>query len=568
MSVVLALNEFYHDTAAALVVDGRLAALMEQERLDRRKHAEGFALLGPPPWEAIRWCLDRAGLAMRDVDRIAVSFDADAARALGILAGIVRGNLERASIGNTLRNRIQLEDPALRFFGGLTVGMARRRAFLAELSRQCEAPVEVVNHHLAHAASTFFPSGFDDAAVVVVDGQGDACPTSIWEGRGDRLVLRDLEPEPENSLGVLYRAVSLALGFTFMDAGKTMGLAAWGRPREPFLSMLLPEGERYTIDWTLVKRVTRHHARYRGELQDVHRDMAASVQQRLEEVGVRLARRARALARSQRVCLAGGVALNCNMNARILADEGTADLWVQPGAMDMGCALGAGLVAAWRAGDRIERGFDVYTGTAWSDASIEAAIRDRGLSYRRVGDPADAAAERLARREIVGWFQGRTEFGPRALGSRSILANPDRVETRDRANRVKQRELWRPLAPAVLEEKAGEWFEDAARSPYMTLTFRFRPEKAPLVPAVVHADGSARVQTVSRSDHPEFRRCIERFEARTGLPMVMNTSYNRRGEPIVHTPAEAVASFEAREEMDCLVAGPFVVERRPAGGDP
>jgi carbamoyltransferase len=565
VSVVLALNEFYHDTAAALVVDGRAVAFIEQERLDRRKHAEGFALLGPPPWAAIRWCLDRGGVAWREVDRIAVSFDADAARALGILAGIVRGNLERASIGNTLRNRFQLEDPALRFFGGLSLGMARRRAFLDALSRRCDAPLEVVNHHLAHAASTYYPSGFDDAAVLVVDGQGDACPTSIWEGRGDRLVLRDMEPEPENSLGGLYRAVSLALGFSFMDAGKTMGLAAWGRPREPFLSMLLPQGDRYTIDWTLVKRVTRHHARYEGDLQDVHRDLAASVQQRLEEVGVRLARRARTLAQSPRVCLAGGVALNCNMNARILHDEGTEGIWVQPGAMDMGCALGAGLVAARRAGDRIERGFDVYSGTAWSEGAIEAAIRERGLTCRRVPDPADAAAERLARREIVGWFQGRTEFGPRALGSRSILANPDRVETRDRANRVKQRELWRPLAPAVLEEQAGEWFEDVARSPYMTLTFRFRPEKVPLVPAVVHADGSARVQTVNRTDHPEFRRCIERFEARTGLPMVMNTSFNRRGEPIVHTPTEAVASFVAREEMDCLVAGPFVVERPGIG---
>ncbi|MBN1336007.1 MAG: carbamoyltransferase [Deltaproteobacteria bacterium] len=568
MSVVLGLNEFFHDTAAALVVDGRLVALIEQERLDRRKHAEGFALLGPPPWEAIRWCLTRAGLSFRDVDRIAVSFDADAPRALGILAGIVRGNLERASVRNTLRNRFQLEDPALRFFGGLTLGMARRRAFLEDLSRRCDAPVEVVNHHLAHAASAFFPSGFDDAAIVVLDGQGDACPTSLWEGRGDRLVLRDLEPDPENSLGILYRAISLALGFTFMDAGKTMGLAAWGRAREPYLSMLRPEGDRYTIDWPLVKRITRHHARYSGELQDVHRDMAASVQQRLEEVGVRLARRARVLARSPRICLAGGVALNCNMNARILTDEGTEGIWVQPGAMDMGCALGAALVAAQRAGDRLERGFDVYSGTAWSAASIEAALCQRGLAFHRVEDPADAAAERLARREIVGWFQGRTEFGPRALGSRSILANPDRAETRDRTNRVKQRELWRPLAPAILEEKASEWFEDAARSPYMTLTFRFRPDRIPLVPAVVHADGSARVQTVNRTDHPEFRRCIERFEARTGIPMVMNTSFNRRGEPIVHTPEEALASFEAREEMDCLVAGPFVVERTPGSKTP
>jgi len=562
VSVVLGLNEFFHDTAAAVVVDGELRALVEQERLDRRKHAPGFALGGPAPWAAVDWCLERAGLRYADVDVVAASFQADALRSLAILGQLVRGNRGRSSLRGTLRNRFRYGDPALDFLGGLTLGQARRRVFLRKLAARCQAPVEKINHHLAHAASAFYPSGFERSAVIVIDGMGDATPTSIWDGRDGRLALRRMESDPANSLGVLYRTISLALGFSFMDAGKTMGLAAYGEPDERFTPMLQEHGDWYRIDWPLVKRIAGEHARSSGELQDVHRAMAASLQRQLERVGLRLARTARALTGSTRLCLAGGVALNCNMNSRILLQGGLDGLYIQPGAMDMGCALGAAQVQAQRVGDEPGRAFSVYCGPEASDAEIEAALRARGLPYRRVDDPVEEAASLLSRDEVLGWFQGPMEFGPRALGARSILANPARVATRDRVNRIKRREMWRPLAPAMLEERLGEWFREVAPTPHMTLTFQFLPEQARRVPAVVHRDGSARVQSVSRDDLPIFHALLRRFEDKTGLPVVMNTSFNDRGEPIVCTPAQAVRTFQARK-LDALVIGQFMA--RPFG---
>jgi carbamoyltransferase len=565
MSVVLGLNEFFHDTAACVVVDGRLVALVEQERLDRRKHAPGFALRGPPPWDAIHWCLQRAGLTLRQIDHIAVSFDARGHRPLALLGGLIAGNLQRSHPLDTVRNRTRLEDPASDFVAGLTLGMRRRRAFLRELSSQAGAPIEVVDHHRAHAASTFWPSGFEHSAVVVLDGMSDASPTTLWEGGPDGLRLLRQVAAPSDSLGVLYRTVSLALGFRFMDAGKTMGLAAYGEPRAPFLDMLRVTDQGYRIDWRLVRALCHRHGRRRGDLSQVHKDMAASLQHQLERTGRALAGLSLELSGARRVALAGGVALNCNMNACILAHPGVEEVYVQPGAMDQGCALGAALDLAQRLGDPPRPGgFSVYTGPRWTDDEIERALRAHGARYERVSDPAQAGAELLAARKIVGWFQGPMEFGPRALGSRSVLGNPDRRETRDRVNRLKGREAWRPLAPSVLEDAMDLWFEGAAPSPHMTLTFRFRPEQAARVPAVVHQDGSARVQSVVASEHPLYHRLISAFRDATGLPMVLNTSFNRRGEPIVCTPAQALECFEAMA-IDAMVMGPFLLHHHSPG---
>lgn len=565
MSVVLGLNEFFHDTAACVVVDGRVAALVEQERLDGRKHAPGFALMGPPPWAAIHWCLERAGLSLGQVDHIAVSFEADGLRALGMLAGLVTGNLRRSHPLDTLRNKLSLGDPATDFVRGLTQGMVQRSAFLDELSQRCGAPVQVIDHHRAHAASAYWPSGFDHAAIVVLDGMSDSWPTTLWEGR--RGVLRLIRPVavPGNSLGVLYRTVSLALGFRFMDAGKTMGLAAYGEPRAPFLDMLRVHASGYRIDWALVRRLCRRHGRSEGELTQVHMDMAASVQHQLERAGAALARQALRLTGASHVCLAGGVALNCNMNARILALPGVEAIYVQPGAMDQGCALGAALALASKLGQQppCER-LSVYTGDIPQGDDIARELVAAGLGHQRVDDPAQAAAELLAEGKIIGWVQGPMEFGPRALGARSILASPDRMETRDRVNRLKGREAWRPLAPSVLEGQLADWFEQPSPSPHMTLTMRFVPSMAERVPAVVHHDGTARVQSVSATEHPGYHRLLSAFHRLTGLPMVLNTSFNRRGEPIVHTPRQALESFEALR-IDALVMGDRVIPHPSPG---
>ena len=293
--------------------------------------------------------------------------------------------------------------------------------------------------------------------------------------------------------------------------------------------------------------------------------MAASVQHQLERTGEMLARVALRLADAQCVALAGGVALNCNMNARILALPEVHEVYVQPGAMDQGCAIGAALELASRLGDTPDSGgFSVYTGSRWTEEEMLHAIQARSASYERVDDSVEAAASLLAERKIVGWFQGAMEFGPRALGARSVLGNPDRLETRDRVNRLKGREEWRPLAPSVLEDQLSSWFHAPAPSPHMTLTFRFLEHQIDRVPAVVHQDGSARVQSVSTTDHPSYHRLIQAFYDKTGLPMVLNTSFNLRGEPIVATPAQALDSFEAMG-IDALVMGPFVL-RHPQPG--
>lgn len=560
MSVILGLNEFFHDTAAALAVDGQLVAMVEQERLDRRKHAPGFALGGAGPWEAIRFCLSRAGLAPDQVDRVAVAFDGGGLRGLGLLAGLVRGNLHRGGPLQTLRHGLSLGDPALRFIPGLTLGLRRRQRFLSELGAYCHAEVVAVNHHLAHAASAFYPSGFSSAAVLVVDGMSDAGPTSIWRGTDQGLRLLELWGDPADSLGVLYRTVSLALGFSFMDAGKTMGLAGHGQTRPAFEAMLeVAEDGRYRICWDQVRKLVRTHARRRGEpLQPVHRDLAASLQARLETVGVALARRARRLARCEDLCLAGGVALNCPMNSRILLDGLPGRLFVQPGAMDMGCALGAALELGRTLGDRPDRGhFDLYSGPSFGDAEVMQALRQPNLPHRYCEDIAGEVAGLLARGQVVGWFQGAMEFGPRALGARSILAHPARTETRDRVNRLKGREPFRPLGPAILEERLSDYFENAHPCPHMTYAFRVRPEKHHEIAAVVHADHTARVQTVSPGHPPLLHRLITAFAEQSGLPLVINTSFNRRGEPIVCTPAQAVRAFLGLG-LDALAIGSYL----------
>jgi carbamoyltransferase len=548
--VVLGLNAYSHDAAAALLVDGRLVFAAEEERYDRTKHSSAF------PRQAIVAALAHAGLAPADIDRVAFCWRRDMARVRKALYVLRR---LPASLP-FLRERPEGLPPRLAYLRSIR-GLPGDLAALG-----IGAPVEYVEHHLAHAVQAWRFGPAEDAVVVTADGMGEWTATATWRA-GDRGLVRLAERCYPQSLGKVYAAVTQHLGFRpDADEGKTMGLAPYGRPRlvPEFRKLVRHDPERlYKIDlrafaYPLGKtemagapfaRRFGPARRPEGPIEPAHEDLAFAAEAVLEEVLVEVARGLRGP--SPHLGLAGGLFLNCAVNGRIAREAGFDSLFVFPAAGDAGAAAGAAAHVAQMARTELSHAF---LGDAFDAGAIGATLEGRGA--RTVADPSAAAAEALARGKVVGWFQGRMEFGPRALGARSILADPRDPGIKDRLNReVKFREGFRPFAPSVLEEKAAEWFLSPRPSPFMLLTFPVRPERRAEVPGVVHVDGSARIQTVGRE--PEllpFRRLIEAFAARTGVPLVLNTSFNVRGEPIVRTPAEALACFD-RSGLDVLVIG-------------
>jgi carbamoyltransferase len=543
---VLGINAIFHDPAAALVVDGRTVAAAEEERFSRRKHGKR-----PVPfsaWElpelAAAWCLSVAGLRPEDLDAVAYSFDP------GLCADL-------AGLGVT--------DP----WDSLRVDYARRAPrFLAEaLPGLDPQQVRFVPHHVAHAASAGLCAG-GDGAVLVLDGRGETASHLAGVYRDGALSTLANQQLP-HSLGLLYEDLTRHLGFLHSsDEYKVMALASYGRPRFlPELRELVHAtgdgGFRVErIDWAALAKARAADA----ELTDDHADLAASVQTRLEEVLLDLVRWTHdAAGGPATLSMAGGVALNCVANARIAAEGPFERVWVQPAAGDAGTALGAALHVAAGTGAPVEPMRGVDLGRGWSDEELEAELRRAALPYTRPADIAAEAATVLAGNGIVAWFQGRSEYGPRALGHRSLLAHPGDRETTARMNDVKGREQFRPIAPMVRAERFADVFEGVCPSPYMLFVHRVRPEWTPRIPAVVHVDGTARVQTVHPDEEPVVARMLAEFERRTGLPVVVNTSLNTAGRPMVDTPREAMELFGSAP-VDLLALGPFAVHRGAAFG--
>ncbi|MGI5240839.1 carbamoyltransferase family protein [Dactylosporangium sp. CA-139066] len=543
---VLGINAIFHDPSAALVVGGRTVAAAEEERFSRRKHGKR-----PVPfsaWElpelSAAWCLRAAGLSPEDIDAVAYSFDPALCADPGTLG---------------------LSDP----WDPMRVDYARRAPwFLAEaLPGLDPQKVRFVPHHVAHAASAGLCAG-GDGAVLVLDGRGEAASHLAGVYRGGELTTLAAQRLP-HSLGLLYEDLTRHLGFLHSsDEYKVMALASYGRPR------FLPELRELVcatggggfraepVDWPSLAKARAAD----GELTDDHADLAASVQQRLEEVLLDLARWTHEAAGGpQTLTLAGGVALNCVANARLAAQGPFERVWVQPAAGDAGTALGAALHVASGTGASIEpmRGADL--GRGWSDAELEAELRRAALPYTRPGDIAAEAAAVLAGNGTVAWFQGRSEYGPRALGHRSLLAHPGDRETTARMNDIKGREQFRPIAPMVRAERFADVFEGVYPSPYMLFVHRVRPEWTDRIPAVVHVDGTARVQTVHPQTEPLVARLLAAFERRTGLPVLVNTSLNTAGRPMADTPREAMELFGSAP-IDLLALGPFAVRRAAAFG--
>ncbi|SEN75478.1 carbamoyltransferase [Nonomuraea pusilla] len=586
-----------HDSSAALVADGRIVAFAEEERFTRVKHDGRF------PAEAVRYCLREAGITLGDVDHVAYYWQAPretlhALRhfvghlpdTLAVLRNDAGGYGPRASsLLRTLADRDRQKHPDDYNVGGALLLHLKRGFTLGRILRAAVGhhgptrfKVHLMDHHRAHAASAYFISPFTEAAIITWDGIGsDGTSTYLGLGKGGRIhdIRRVRFP---HSLGAMYAGVTGYLGFNpTRDEGKVMGLAAYGTDRyvDDFADLVLlgPDG-RYELDLSWF----RHHAtgkhqmsakfmerfgppRRRGgaPVPQHYADVAYALQATLERTGLHVARWLQARTGQTRLATAGGVALNSVMNGRILLETPFEDFFAQPAAADDGSALGAALLlAVEKLGQRRPRGQDyVFLGPSFPEAEMEKALAAAGVAYTRPDDIDDTTARALADGKIVGWFQGRMECGPRALGNRSILADPRRADAKDRLNeKVKHREPFRPFAPSCLAERSGEYFASGYPSPVMLLVFDVLEHRRDQVPAITHADGTARVQTVSAEDNPRYHAMISRFAELTGVPMVVNTSFNDNEEPIVRSPEDAVRCY-LKTGMDALALGPFWTEK-------
>lgn len=552
-----------------------MIAAAEEERFTHIKHGKRPIPFSTweLPFHAIDFCLREAGIQLTDLDHVAYAYDPSLLPGGHRNAATVPIPLSPEGLGASS----DWESPWDTLFLSSIVnapGQLRDGAphHLEERFRGAQAvgrfKWHFVAHHLSHAASAFHASPFPTAAVMTLDGRGEKATTGYALGSGRELEWLGQVHMP-HSLGLLYEDVTEYLGFLrSSDEYKVMALASYGKPRYvgEFREIVRvgTEGQ-YTIEPTRLAERFGPARRRAGPIEQKHFDVAHSLQVVLEDTVIALAQWLHAASRCDDLCMAGGVALNCVLNAR-LRDRGPfRRIWVQPAAGDAGTALGAAL---WiDAHERDETGNTrayqmdhAFLGPSFQENEIEAFLRWSKLPYRRLNDVAAETAELLARDNVIGWFQGRMEFGPRALGGRSILASPTHPEMQARLNEIKDREDFRPVAPVVLEEEAADWFVGAGVSPFMLFVFDVRPEKADLIPAVRHVDGTARVQTINRDQHPLYYDLIKAFQARTGVPVLVNTSFNTRGEPIVCTPRDAVESFWT-SPLDALVIGPFLLEK-------
>lgn len=554
-----------HDSGLVVLADGIPVHILEEERLNREKHTRKF------PFRSLQIAFGPEGLD--GIDVITTPWHMPS----------LRRSMFHAVVGQ-LPASLNLLPPSARptqstLMANMPMGLRYGLWWHFRIRRLPK--IVQVRHHDAHAAM-FFVSPFEEAAVAVMDAYGDETAQSVYIGCGNRLQ-RLWQDEFFDSLGMLYTAVTTHLGFKVFEEGTVMALAAAGGPtyekRFRELIHFLPEG-RFSVNRDFVSYDTHGlnkpfkkrfidafgPPRRRHEpVTDHHRDLAFALQSVTEDTILHIVRALSKRHPSRNLCLTGGVALNCVANARILRDTDYRAVWVPPCASDSGASLGSAL---WHYHQTLgrPRGFELthaFYGTQYNDVEIRAALNDAGLPYQRLGERQllRRGASDLAEGKIVGWFQGRSEIGPRALGHRSILADPRNAAIKDYINtRVKHREPFRPFAPAVLQERAAEFFEISQPDPFMTMAPRVRAEKAHLIPAAVHVDGTARIQTVDRVSNPRYYGVIEEFAALTGVPVVLNTSFNFQ-EPIVESPADAIACF-LRTEMDVLILGDYYVADR------
>ncbi|MGE4070532.1 MAG: carbamoyltransferase [Lysobacterales bacterium] len=578
--IILGLNAFHADSAAALVIDGRLQAAVEEERFRRIKHWAGF------PSQAIEWCLESAGVKLADVDIVAMNTDPRAGR-LARAAYAIRHMPSPAMVLDRLRarrKRMSIEQHLAAAFPG--------QAFKAQIR-----PIE---HHLAHLASAYYPSGFNRAVALSVDGFGDFASAAWGVGIGGRIAVDGKVGFP-HSLGVFYQALTQFLGFPhYGDEYKVMGLAPYGKPLHVEALRKVVQPASRGIGFTLDTRYFRHHREriaydwedgspsfdrlYSRELEALlgparepaapleqrHKDLARSVQAVFEDCYLKMIDALAGEYDTDALVVAGGCAQNSVANGLIAAQTPFKRVYVAPAGYDAGGAVGAAYAAAAKVGEVTVAERSPYLGPEYSEAEIrtelatsQPQIDAAGCAVRHFADDESMiadAADRIAAGQVVGWFQGRLEWGPRALGNRSILGDPRRADMKDIINsKIKRRESFRPFAPSILREHVAEWFAQDGDVPYMAMVFPIRPDKRELIPAVTHVDGTGRLQTVDAEMNPLYAALIRAVAARTGVPIVLNTSFNEN-EPVVCRPVEALQCM-LRTEMDVVYLGRFAVSR-------
>lgn len=572
---ILGINAYHAGASACLIKDGQLVAAAEEERFNRRKYWAGF------PVQAIKYVLNEGGISAYDLDHVGISRDPSANLMKKVLFTLSkRPNLDM--IRNRLSNASQVRDPKSQLAAGLGLD-----------EKAIPAQFHSVEHHRAHMASAFFVSPYKEAAVFSIDGMGDFVSTMWGTGDGTKLSVSDTINFP-HSLGFFYTAISQWLGFPkYGDEGKVMGLAPYGEPVyldrmhkivniqrdgtfELNLDYFVIHTEGVTMSWDdgdpvlgnlysskLIDLLGEPRVA-QSEITKQHQDVAASLQAMLEEAEFALVRKLQRETGQRSLCMAGGVALNSAFNGKVLPNTDFTDIYIHPAAGDAGTALGV-CYYIWHQILDQPRCFvmdHAYTGPQFTNGKIEEVLKRNNLAYEALEELtlAERAAEVVADGEILGWFQGRMEWGPRALGNRSIIADPRRDDMKDILNaRIKHREKFRPFAPSIIMERVGDYFDQTYPDPFMIKVYNVLPEKQAEIPAVTHVDGTGRLQTVDREGAPLYWSLIKAFEDRTGVPVVLNTSFNEN-EPIVCTPEEAVDCF-MRTKMDTLALGNYLVRK-------
>lgn len=552
---ILGISAYYHDSAVALVRGGEILFAAQEERYTRIKHDPAF------PMRAIEHALAHAGITIADIDAIGFY-----EKPLLKFERILRTCIDVWPRGFSMYHRAMQE------------WMMKKLWIPQEIRKHLsyEGDLFFVPHHEAHAASAYYASGFPDATVITVDGVGEWATTTIGVGEGASLALKQ-ELHFPHSLGLLYSAITYYLGFKVNSAEyKVMGLAPYGQPLylEQMRTLLdLKEdgsfalNRRYftyeygdTMTGNTIERLFGQPTRDpESPLTQFHKDVARSLQELTEEVMLRLVTHARRTYPSQNLCLAGGVALNCVTNGKILRSGLFEDVFIQPAAGDAGGALGVALSILHKhdGGTRLPKLSNVFLGNAYTQDQIEEFLRSESMPFEKLSDDAliETVAALLEGSNVIGWFQDRMEFGPRSLGSRSIIADARNRENWQKVNlKIKFRESFRPFAPTILEERVQDYFDLTQESPYMLLVADVHESKRAEIPAVTHVDGSARIQTIRRDQHPRYYDLLKAFERRTGCPVIINTSFNVRGEPIVESPKDALNCF-LHTHMDYLVLG-------------
>lgn len=575
--ITLGINAVFHDSSACIFKNGKLLAAVEEERFTGIKHGKRpipFTTY-EIPFHAINYCLEQANITLSQVDNIAYSFNPyllippesqnKTEGKIPFISTIDEKYRDTENPWNDLFLSSILHAPSQ-----LVDGYPHHLQKRFRGSKETDWQWHYVDHHFAHAASAFYPSPFEQAAIMTLDGRGEIASTTYSIGQSMD-ISRISQVNLPNSLGLLYERLTTHLGFLHSsDEYKVMALASYGKPHyiEDFREIIQvgENGQYYISQNELSERFGP--ARLREDpFTTFHFDLAHSLQYVLEETALSLCDWFYKNTKVDNLCLAGGIALNCVLNAKIRDKGPFKNVWVQPAAGDAGTALGAAImVNAKQAKNEIKQPYsfykmeDVYLGPEYSDKEIEKFLTWAKVPYYKSDNISEDTASLLAQDQIIGWFQGRMEFGPRALGSRSILASPINAKMQARLNEVKDREDFRPVAPVILEEDAAEWFSGADTSPFMLFVNQVSPNKADKIPAVRHTDGTARIQTVNKNQHPRYYNLLKAFKEITGVPILINTSFNTLGKPIVCSPRDAIESFWT-SPFDALIIGSFIISK-------